>query len=189
MIRNIIILLSVTFLCTCSLYSQVNKDTNSVSSQFQKSYWVEFGLGWGGQGMGGQISASFEIKTRLILSVGFDAVSSNVIFGTSNYTDAESYSIKVGKVKKFNGGLISFSFGPSFVHVAEFTRTGTFFIFFGTGETEEFNVIGFSGRASILFGIKFISLGLSPFFNLNGKYSYGGLTINLGLGKILYKSL
>ena len=93
-----------------------------------------------------------------------------------------------GKVKKFNGGLISFSFGPSFVHVAEFTRTGTFFIIFGTGETEEFNVIGFSGRASILFGIKFVSLGVSPFFNLNGKYPYGGLTITLGLGKILYKS-
>ena len=139
--------------------------------RFFSSHWFEIGGGWAfnSGGPAGQLNLNLETKRNWLISIGYEIVE------TSSADVSNALSLNFGRLHKFEGGIISTSIGPSRRNIPSVLA----------GYADGF--WGLSLRASVLLAKKFIGLGISPFANISKK-SYGGITVNLSLGRILYRN-
>ncbi len=208
--REMVVLIVLSFSITMLLPTKVLSQENSMPS-FETSTWIDFGLGRSTRERALLLSFNAELKKRTLLTLSFDrayypkdysyrflstgATSRDIKDGF----DTKAFNLKLGKLYKRKWGIFSFSAGASIVGATKSILTQKYvdytYVFFipiydphyETVITEEkSSTIGFSMDVRIMPAIKFIGLSVNPFFNLNKIHSYGGLTINLALGKVHY---
>jgi hypothetical protein len=175
----------------CLLFPIETFSQESKVPLYAKSYWVDFGPGWSARDFAFTASLNLELVKRFLLTVSYDEASSPTGIDeiVSVFTlglipveykpgfDTHSLSLKIGKVIKGNMGLMTFSVGISSVRATEYSRTVQL------GRT---SAVGTSFDVKLIPAVKFIGLAINPFININNIHSYGGLTINLALGKLRY---
>lgn len=186
--KNKLILIMLIFF---SSQRQVSAQEESISS-YQKSWWFDIGGGSSTRDRAITASLNFEMERRFLLTFSYDNAyypddlantiatifSLGLIPPTYNAGfDTKSINLKLGKVVKNNWALLTFSAGASAVTATQYSVTK---------ELGNSTTIGFSMDARILPAYKFVGLSINPFYNINGIHSYGGLTLNLALGKINY---
>jgi hypothetical protein len=171
------------------LFRAVAFSQENVIPQYAKSYWVDFGPGWSARDFAFTASLNLELEKHLLLTFSYDQVTyptdieelvSAITAGLLPVVykpgfDSRSISLKIGKIVKGKIGLMTFSVGISSVKATEYSRTVLL------GST---SAVGASLDLKLIPAFKFIGVALSPFVNINSINNYGGLTINLALGKL-----
>lgn len=186
--KNKLILIMLIFF----LFQIQGTAQENLPSPYQKSWWFDIGGGSSTRDRAITASLNIEMEKRFLLTFSYDNAYYPVeLFNTITTIfslglipptykagfDSQSIGLKLGKVVKSKWGLLTFSVGTSVVTATEFSNTK---------QLGNSSAIGFSMDAKILPAYKFVGLAISPFYNINGIQSYGGLTLNLALGKLNY---
>jgi hypothetical protein len=176
---------------------------SSKTARTRKSYWVDAGLGWGGQGSAFDIGFSFEITPKRILSLRYSSVFTSsryydysFMIRTADYpagNDGHAYEVSYGSLRKGRAGIITFSGGLSFVQIEHGSGSGPPIGFdvllFGSDrpvdyKLEKKNTVGLALRAQFIPSLRWGGLGISPYVQLNPAYTFASLTIQLAMGRL-----
>jgi hypothetical protein len=187
-------------------YVSAQQDS-TVKLRYKKSYWVDIGQGWGGKGSAFNIGISYEIKSRRFISLRYANVITNnrctdyflFIPVQSNPlgNDGHSYELSYGTLKKGKAGVINFSAGISFVQIQTGKGSGptTGFPIIIAGSTcpsdytlKEKNTIGLTMRGQFIPCVRWGGVGISPYLNINPRYTFASLTFQLALGRLKPKT-
>lgn len=164
---------------------------DSSQIQYRKSTWIDFGFGSSSRDRAFTLSLNFELKKQLLLTFSYDnayypttvkevARAWSLGFIPFEYKpgfDTQAVSLKIGKIMKWDWGLFTGSAGISSVTATEYSRTNSI------GNT---SAIGLSLDIKLIPAVKFAGLALNPFLNINSVQTYGGITIGLALGQLIY---
>jgi hypothetical protein len=168
----------------------------------KKSYWLDIGLGWYGQGNAFDIGVSYEVAPKRIISFHYSTVVTShryydylLFIPVANYPsgeDADTYDISYGSVKKGKAGIVTFSAGASLIKIKSGTGDGPEIGFDWIGgstrpvdyKLEKNNTVGLALRAQFIPSIRWAGIGISPYININPKYTFGSLTFQLALGRV-----
>lgn len=171
------------------------------------SYWVDLGLGWGGQGHALDIGFSYEVVPQRILSLRYTGVRTSKRFydylfyiPIASYPlgkDASAVEITYGMLIKGNEGIVSFSVGLSLVKVQSGTSerySGGYDLILLSSDVpddyqfDESSTVGLVVRAQFMPSLRWGGIGISPCININPKYTFAGVTIQLAFGKMREKA-
>jgi hypothetical protein len=196
---HLVILLS--FITYHSVLAQ--SETSVETLRPRKSYWFDIGLGWGGQGSAFDIGLSFELRPKRIISFHYSSVVTNqrcydylFFVPIADYplgTDADAYDISYGMVKKGKAGIMTFSAGLSYVKIESGTgdgpQIGFDYVFTGSSRPVDYklakdNTLGLVLRGQLIPSLRWGGLGVSPYLNINPKYTFGSITVQLAIGRI-----
>jgi len=180
---------------------------------YKHSSWFDLGFGWSGRGRAFSSSVNFQLAKRTLLSFSFDNVYYPIDELTNMFTlglipveykegfDANSFSIKIGKVVRTQWGLITTSIGPSVVSTTQFKIENQYVLyshlFFLPVYDPHYEQVakqihsktaGLSIDLKIIPSTRIVGLVINPFINLNQIHNYGGLTICLAVGKMRVKN-
>jgi hypothetical protein len=169
----------------------------------KKSYWLDVGLGWGGQGTALDIGLSYEFIPRRMISVRYSGVMTNdryydylFLIPLASYPageDADAYEITYGVLTKGKAGMMNFSAGLSYVKVQSGSGNappiGFDLIFTGSTVPGDYELttsrtVGLALRAQFIPSLRWAGLGISPYLNINPEYAFGSITFQLALGRI-----
>jgi hypothetical protein len=186
------------------MFAQSDADIRLTS---KKSYWLDLGVGWGGQGNTFDIGLSYEVKPRRIISFHYTSVVTDrrcydyfFFIPVADYPlgeDADAYDISYGVLKKGKAGIMTFSAGLSYVKIESGTGNGPpigfDYLFSGSSrpvdyELQKYSTVGLALRAQFIPSLRWGGLGISPYLNLNPKYTFGSLTIQLAPGRLRPKT-
>ncbi len=181
---NLVIVISLLF--CIEAFSQ-----QSIKPQFKKSYWIDTGYGWSSRGQAFTGSLNLELSKGILLTLSYEQtyhppVSETVSthFGFIYVVSQQKYkpgydinttSLKFGKIIKGAYGLMTFSAGISSLKATKYSIS---------------EIVGASSGIGASFDVKFIpslrtfGLAFNPFYNVNNIQHYGGLTINLAIGRL-----
>ena len=170
--------------------------------EIKKRYWFDLGLGWGGQGSAFNLGFSYELIQNRLISLRYSGVATNdhcdetVIFipiESPMGKSADAVELSYGLLRKGRVGLFTFSAGLSYVHLETADGSGPAApgipIIYSTScpanyMVENESTVGLALRAQVLPSWRWGGLGVSPYLNLNPKYTFGAVTINLVLGRM-----
>lgn len=181
------------FIVICLLFPIAASSQEVPVAHYAKSYWVDFGPGWSARDFSFTASLNLELEKRLLLTLSYDQASypteiDEIVNAFSlglfpvEYKpgfDTRAISLKIGRVIKGKLGLITASAGISSVKATEYSSMVSL------GST---SAVGASFDIKLIPAVKFIGVALNPFVNINKIHSYGGVTINLALGQINYRT-
>jgi hypothetical protein len=168
----------------------------------KKTYWLDLGLGWGGQGSAIDIGLTYEMVPQRTISVRYSGVVTNhryydylFVIPVANYPggeDADAYEISYGILGKGKVGIMNLSAGLSLVKIKSGTGDGPpigFNVFGGSDRPVDYeltksNTVGLALRAQFVPSLRWAGLGISPYININPKYTFASMTFQLALGRI-----
>ena len=197
--KILIYILLLLIVNTTVVKSQVDTSTK----KYRRSYWVDFGTGWGGQQWASNVLVNGEIAKSKILSFAYDNTRHKGYMENGNGIISDSYSLSYGKINKSKIGLIRFSFGLSFTKIRKYeyvllgyrcSLLGSLASFFGGSCTEDIPyydekiteklTIGVPLDLQLMLSTKWCGIGINPHINLNPKFPYAALTLQASLGRI-----
>jgi hypothetical protein len=189
-------------LIICS-YQALSQNDSTKTSIPRKSYWMDVGLGWGGQGSGFDIGLSLEIVPKRILSIRYSSVFTKNRYYDYSFTirtadypagdDAHSYEVSYGSVRKGKSWIMTLTAGLSLVRIETGSGNGPPIGFdselFGSDRPVDYvlekkTTAGIALRAQFIPSLRWGGLGISPYININPSYTFASLTIQLALGRI-----
>jgi hypothetical protein len=185
----------------------VSAQQDTIKHVAKKSYWFDVGLGWGGQGSAFNLGLSYEIVPKRIISLHYSGVVTNhrcydyvFFFPIADYPlgeDADAYEITYGVLKKGKAGIMNFSAGLSYVKIQSGGGDGPpiGFDFILTGSSRpvdyklaKYNTVGLALRAQFIPSIRWGGFGISPYVNINRRYTFASISFQLALGRIKPKA-
>lgn len=198
--KKIIFALCLVIVTTTGVKSQ--DSTSAV--KYRKSWWVDFGAGWGGQQLAGNFSMHGEISKGNVLSYSYDNTRYNGCWEDTDGKISDSYSLLFGKLHKGKSGVVRFSIGLSLTKIRQFdyTLTGSrptvldaIISFFGGSGTmgtvpvydqkiTEQSTWGIPMDLHLMLSSKRGGIGINPHINFNPVFTYASLTITASLGRI-----
>ena len=185
------------------------KAQDSVSNvKYRRSYWVDFGTGFGGEHGANNFLINAEISKGIILTYAYDNTRRSQERVAGKTSDAKS--LLLGKVIKSKSGLIRFSVGLSIMEVKKYeyifagyrcTNTNLFLDFLAAfsgnnrpctpGSTRIYkevvtkqSTIGIPLDLQLMLSSRWGGIGINPHVNLNLKFPYASLTLQASLGRI-----
>jgi hypothetical protein len=184
----------------CSAFAQTDAVVKLVP---KKSYWFDIGLGWGGQGSAFDIGLSLEVKPKRIISFHYSSVVTNqrcydyfLFIPVADYPlgeDADSYEISYGVLRKGKAGIMTVTAGLSYLKIQSGTGDGPpigfDYVFTGSSRPIDYrlakhNTFGLSLRGQFIPSLRWGGFGISPYLNINPKYTFGSITFQLALGRM-----
>ncbi len=180
--------------------------TKVVLNRYKKSYWFDLGLGWGGQGGAANIGFSYEMIPGRFISIHYSGVWTNdhcheavLFFPIENPLgkSADSFEISYGIIKKRKVSMLTLSAGLSYINAETGEGSGVSTqgipILYYTNCPDNYNVknestVGLALRVQFIPAIRWAGIGISPYLNINPKYAFGSVTINVALGRVKPRS-
>lgn len=177
-------------------------DVATAPIKIKKSFWFDLGLGWGGQGTAFDLGFSYEVTPNRLMSLHYSGVATNdhceeavFLFPIQNPMgkSAETVDLSYGFLRKGKVSLFTMSAGLSYVNVETAggsgpTGSGVFIIYYTTCPAnytaEHEGTVGLALRAQYIPSWRWGGLGISPYLNLNPKYTFGSVTVNLAFGRM-----
>jgi hypothetical protein len=199
------LLMGFAALSTQCVFAQANSH-NVIPDPYKKSFWFDLGLGWGGQGGAANVGFSYEMIPGRIISIHYSPVWTNdhcdevvLFFPIENPLGkrADALEISYGIVKKRKVSMLTLSAGLSYVKVETSEGSGPSTqgipILYQTGCPDNYTVkdestIGLALRAQFIPSIRWGGIGISPYLNINPKYTFASFTINAALGRMKPRS-
>jgi hypothetical protein len=194
-------------LCLITYHSVLAQTETAVTLNSRKSYWFDIGLGWGGQGSAFDIGLSFEVRPKRIISLRYSSVVTNqrcydylLFVPIADYPlgeDADAYELSYGMLKKGKAGIMTFSAGLSYLKIQSGTGDGPpvgfDYILGGSSrpvdyKLAKYNTVGLALRAQFIPSLRWGGLGVSPYLNINPRYTFGSITFQLAIGRIRPKA-
>jgi hypothetical protein len=162
---------------------------------------MDIGVGWAGQGEGFDIGVSVQVSPKTFISARYSMEFTNdrcyeyiLFFPLEEHPlgyDADSYEFSYGGISKHKAGIMTLSAGISIVKIHRGSGEGDPAPASLAGSTcpENYKMItettvGILLRGQLIPSFRWIGLGLSPYLNINTKQTFGGITFQLGLGRI-----
>jgi hypothetical protein len=177
--------------------------SDSIKSKlYKQSYWLDIGGGWAGQGGAFDIGVAFQISAKKFISARFSMETTNnrcvdyVLFLPLDEHplgyDADSYEFSYGGIRKGKTGIMTFSAGIAILKIHRGSGEGPpapSVILAGSTCPENYKMttetsFGIVLRTQFMPSIRWAGFGVSPFLNINTKQTFGGITLQLGLGRI-----
>ena len=177
-----------------------------VPIKIKKSFWFDMGLGWGGQGTAFDLGFSYEVSPNRLMSFHYSGVATNnhcdegallipIIIPVENPMGktAKTLELSYGILRKGKVSLFTMSAGLSYVHLENGEGSGpaapVVSLFYYTTcpanyTLENQNTMGLALRAQYIPSWLWGGVGISPYLNLNPKYTFGSVTINLAFGRM-----
>ena len=158
------------------------QETDSVDATppkvaFNDSFWIDLGLGEAKGQSAIVFDINLQISKNMFVALDLDQVGFSFINRESGeeYFDAGSKSLLAGVLHKTKMGMFLLAAGPA-------RQRGEKGIP-GFVPNKEFGGYGVKIRGGAYFAIRYIGIGISPFFVLNEE-SFSGVTVNFSLGII-----
>jgi hypothetical protein len=182
-------------------HTAISQDDSSQKTHYKKSYWFDVGFGWGGQGSALNFGLSLQVAPKRLISVHYSQVYTRhrchdyaVGVEIADYPlgeDAGAWELAYGFFKKGKYSIVTASAGLSLIRIESGTPTGPVLdpSLFGSScpadyYIEEKRAVGIALRAQFIPSLRWGGLGLSPYLQLNGKYTFASLTVQLALGRL-----
>ena len=181
-------------------FAQTNVATAPI--KIKKSFWFDLGLGWGGQGTAYDLGFSYEVAPNRLMSLHYSGVATNkhcdeiaffIPIESPMGKSAESVELSYGILRKGKVSLFTISAGLSYVNVETAGGSGptasSVPLFYYTNCPANYSVehegtVGLALRAQYIPSWLWGGLGISPYLNLNPKYTFGSVTVNLAFGRM-----
>jgi len=191
---------AIMLLSISELFAQ--KDVPYAPVKIKKSFWFDMGLGWGGQGTAYDLGFSYEVAPNRLMSLHYSGVATNkhcdeiaiiIPIESPMGKSAESVELSYGLLRKGRVSLFTISGGLSYVNVETAGGSGpsasSVPLFYYTNCPANYSVehqgtMGLALRAQYIPSWLWGGLGISPYLNLNPKYTFGSVTINLAFGRM-----
>lgn len=174
---------------------------DTVAVNYKKSFWLDIGAGWGGDGGGMSLGLSYEHKSNRFVSLRYSDMYSNcrcteyvLFFPVSDNPlghDASSFEFSYGFLNKRPWGMLNFSFGVAYMKISEGTGQEDPSAGFLVGSTcpsdyelETYSTPGLVLRGEILPSLKWGGIGLAPSLHVGARYTYVMVTINVAFGRL-----
>jgi hypothetical protein len=192
---------AIMLLSISELFAQ-DDVANAVPIKMKKSYWFDLGLGWGGQGNAFDLGFSYEVTPNRLMSFHYSGVATNdcceevaffIPIENPIGKSAETVEVSYGILRKGKISLFTISAGLSYVNVETAggsgpVASGVPVLYYTTCpanySAENEGTMGLALRAQYIPSWRWGGLGVSPYLNLNPKYTFGSVTINLAFGRM-----
>jgi hypothetical protein len=188
-------------LCSYSkTFSQ--EDLPVAHEKTKKSYWLDFGFGWGGQGGAFDLGLSYEVTPNRLISLRYSTVFTNehcdevvVFFPIESPLgkSAETIDLSYGILRKGKTSFLTLSAGLSYVNIetaggsmpAGASVPGVYLSNCPADyAAESKSTVGLALRAQFIPSWRWGGVGISPYLNVNPEYTFGSITISLALGRM-----
>ena len=191
-----------TFMLSSHSELVAQNDVTNAPIKLKKSFWFDMGLGWGGQGTAYDLGISYEVTPNRLISLHYTGVATNkhcdeiaifIPIESPMGKSAESVELSYGFLRKGKVSLYTFSAGLSYVNVETAGGSGptasNVGLFYYTNCPANYSVetkgtVGLALRGQYIPAWLWGGLGISPYLNLNSKYTFSSVTVNLAFGRM-----
>ncbi len=169
-------------------------------NRYKESYYAYWGYGIGGQKNAMNFGFVLELKNNNVLAYSLqktwmtktETVQTMSVMGTAQVspvkqTTSASSSLLFGKIVKQPWGHFLVMAGPSLVKATHYDSQSGWFAPKYSGE--DVTCAGVSLQASVTPSKNFIGFSTYVFVNINSAFTYGGVTLNIVLGKVNYRTV
>ena len=162
----------------------VSAQKNDSTLNKNRSYYVNLNIGYAGFGLAVSPGLIAQVSKKSVLGFSYQQTIKSRIIGFSSVPENvnDAWSFYYGKIIKKDWGHFLIMAGPSYVKVTEYTYLLS--TFSKSPDSEKHNSsFGIALQVGVVYAYKWIGGGVNLFANINGAYTYAGITTGVTFGE------